>query len=434
MKYIFVPEDTYSVNSPIKRLNSNFNDSYTYTKDITISGTKTAEKCISELIQKQVYPISEAGFTYETYLNKNWYTLDHNYTGVVQFISNSSSISSVSNWCVPLQYNKTFYSTYNYPVTRTISLLINSNTLPIYNVDKDINLKVKQGSRLDTIAIPKGNYTWSSFNNIFLSYLSDGAPSAITEYYKIRYFKGQRLIPKSQQTGLWFYSNEDFDKYYGLLHTVITYPESANINTTNKSRRYTVNWPPQYRSLHIPSKYYEASELINYINNNSLYHYTRNNVDSSSVTDFLAKEQNNNLIIYTTDGSQFYITPICYLNTFHETNWSTEHKLCTFNEVNITYTDYEYDCYDTVNIIPTIVNTESIKLTLSATGLPDGLTINTTTGIITGIITPANRYTNYNINITCKFHTFQFSTSFNINIIRNDYNCNVNNNCFIYPE
>lgn len=101
---------------------------------------------------------------------------------------------------------------------------------------------------------------------------------------------------------------------------VYTYPADLNVTT--------INMAPVYRSLHIPEGYYTAEEFVNYINTHSEYHYTQAGVDTLSYTQFLAKIVDNDIIIYTDDGTEFFINPICKMNTYQESNFASEHRLC----------------------------------------------------------------------------------------------------------
>ena len=91
----------------------------------------------------------------------------------------------------------------------------------------------------------------------------------------------------------------------------------------------------------------------------------------------------NDIVIYTTDGTEFFINPVCHLNTYQETNYASEHRLCPVTDCIEYHLEDRYFTDTIINNIPVINGNVG---TLTATGLPNGLTFNSTTGAITGVI------------------------------------------------
>ena len=135
---------------------------------------------------------------------------------------------------------------------------------------------------------------------------------------------------------------------------IYTYPANHGINTMTQSKKFCANMSPVYRSLHIPEGNYTVEDFIDYINNNSEYNYTRAGTDSLSYTQFLAKIVDNDIVIYTDDGTEFFINPICKMNTYKETNFASEHKLCSILQikVNITQENTIRYNFDTISVSP----------------------------------------------------------------------------------
>ncbi|MBR2022245.1 MAG: putative Ig domain-containing protein, partial [Mycoplasmataceae bacterium] len=266
------------------------------------------------------------------------------------------------------------------------------------------------------------NHTYSSIDNIIYNFIKNNS-DRFDNFYKNLYFKYTRYI-HSHSSSIIFKDNDDFNKYYGLLHMITTHPTSPIDTTTNK-RKFPTNSPPVYRSLHIPEGYYSADGLVNYINNNSEYHYTQGGVDSYSYTQFLAKVVDNDIVIYTTDGTDFFINPICHLNKYQETNFASEHRLCAVNEGYEINTEYLYG--ETINIQPYFTHSLS---NFSATGLPTGLNINAD-GSISGSPTSTGTFeitvTAYDANNNEYIFTLPEITIISNTFYYNDY-CNATHN------
>ena len=169
----------------------------------------------------------------------------------------------------------------------------------------------------------------------------------------------------------------------------------------------------------------QLNGLVNYINNNSEYHYTQGGVDSYSYTQFLAKVVDNDIVIYTTDGTDFFINPICHLNKYQETNFASEHRLCAVNEGYEINTEYLYG--ETINIQPYFTHSLS---NFSATGLPTGLNINAD-GSISGSPTSTGTFeitvTAYDANNNEYIFTLPEITIISNTFYYNDY-CNATHN------
>ena len=330
---------------------------------------------------------------YVIYNNQNYITFD-TYDCHFYLYSNVDVNNIINSWMYPLYGNNLYTNTNNFPKTDTISIIINSNTLPVYNIENDITVSYIMNSTSGTITIPAGKHSYSTVNDIFkeknINTISD-----VNQYKYIQYFMNSRLIYDGDQS-LIFVNNEEFDKYYGLLHMIMTYP--ANTELIGVGRKFSNNMAPVYRSLHIPEGKYLPNDFVNYIKENSEYHYERNGVQSLSYTQFLAKIVDNDIVIYTTDGTEFFINPICKMNTYQETNFASEHKLCPCSEgIKWDNLNKRYFIGDTVNITGTLVGPFE---GLSATGLPDGLSFDPVTCSITGTISKDNKVGEYTITIS----------------------------------
>lgn len=362
MNCIIVPEDTYTVSSggyKIKYRNVYNNISYE-------SETNTSEYFISKYINniKSSLSLNEGCYTYN--YNQNYMTIDY-YDNDTQknlfLLSTTAGLATENYWMYPLSPDGRALNTMNFPVTRTISIVINSNTLPVYNIPNDITLGMDVIGSYKELTIPAGDYTYSTMNDLIYNFVNtfNNDCSKYLYYVNAEHFEYSRLtsrdeINETEYTGasLVIHNNDEFNKYYGLLHMIYTYPENHSITTTNESRRFSANMPPVYRSLHIPEGEYTVEDFINYINNNSEYHYTCNGVNTYSYTQFLAKVVDNDIVIYTDDGTEFFINPICKMNTYKETNFASEHKLCSISHIKvyiIQENTIKYN-FDTIKVSP----------------------------------------------------------------------------------
>ena len=161
--------------------------------------------------------------------------------------------------------------------------------------------------------------------------------------------------------------------------------------------------PPVYRSLNIPTGFYTPEELVNYINTHSEYHYTQAGVDSLSYTQFLAKIVDNDIVIYTDDGTEFFINPICKMNKYQESNFASEHRLCPIDYIPYYTNSLIVKQGDQINIsadklkIKLSDNTIATNYTITCKSLPNGLTWSN--NILTGKLNQTGIFTvNFNIN------------------------------------
>ena len=199
---------------------------------------------------------------------------------------------------------------------------------------------------------------------------------------------------------------------------LITYPDSINFDTASSVKPYSCNMAPVYRSLHIPEGNYTVNGLVDYINTNSSYSYNINGNSSLSYTQFLAKVVDNDIVIYTNDNTEFFINPICTINKYKEDNWSKEHKLCSFEEKIIYDIKPSYYKGQSIYLVPKFNLTN-----VSAVNLPDGLTINSDTGVISGTFI---KHGDYNCEISCSEFIGTFTLRFKCNhkckLILNKFN------------
>ncbi len=391
---------------------------YYYNKNTSIilgGGELTQQQClnnykqmINQVINSKIHILKYENMNYLSY---TYYSYD-SYKKNLIFNSSTNVISGVNRWMYPLSNIFKYVNTYNFPITRTISIIINSNTLPVYTIPEiTVDLEYK-GSKKQLI-IPEGSYNYSSFNQIFIDYFHKifYATDKFTNYLDIPYFEYTRYII-SQTGSLIIRDNSELNKYYGLLHMIYTIPNSVNFNTTKSIYKFPSNMAPVYRSLSIPDGTYTPYELIDYVNTNSSYSYNMNGVSSLSYTQFLAKVVDNDVVIYTNDNTEFFINPICSINKYKESDWSKEHKLCSCPYEILSYkTENKYFLNQEISLSP--VNPDNLK-NFSATNLPNGLTIDANSGVISGIISTENLYKKYNIVVTSGI----ISTNVNMNIIK----------------
>ena len=413
MKYLTVPEDVYTISAgSYKFLNSYLGINKVISYD---SETNTSENFLIKLVNSIT---SNLNFKYNIYSNQNYYTFDfyqyeNNNSHIFSLMSNTANISINNNWMYPLENKYLHINTYNFPITRTISIIINSNTLPIYSIP-EITVDLEYSGSKKQLIIPSGTYNYSSFNQIFFNFFKKYS-GKFTNYLNISYFEYTRYIPGGS---IIIRDNIELNKYYGLLHMLITYPNNVNFDTSTSVKKFSCNMPPVYRSLHIPEGNYTVNGLVDYINTHSSYSYNINGVSSLSYTQFLAKVVDNDVIIYTNDNTEFFINPICSINKYKENNWSKEHKLCSFEEKIIYDIKPLYYKGQSIYLVPKFNLTN-----VSAVNLPDGLTINSDTGVISGTFT---KHGNYNCEISCSEFIGTFTLRFKCNhkckIILNKFN------------
>ena len=155
-------------------------------------------------------------FSVLSYENNNY--LSYTFSGIsFTVMSSTNNIGGVNRWVYPL-YNGYFYiNTLNIPITKTISIIINSNTLPVYTIP-NITLDIELLGSEKQLIIPAGTYNYSSFNQLFINYTNNyfNATGIVTNFLDIPYFDYTRLIVQS--TGSFIIrNNNELNKYYGLL-------------------------------------------------------------------------------------------------------------------------------------------------------------------------------------------------------------------------
>ena len=414
MKYIVnVPEDVYTISAGSYRLlNSHMgiNKVMNYNKE-----TNTSENFLKKLVN--FIQVNTNYFKEDTYINQNYYTynfIDSSTPKIISLMSNTNVMSLNNNWMYPLENNYFHINTYNFPITRTISIIINSNTLPVYTIP-EITVDLEYSGSKKQLIIPEGSYSYSSFNNVFYNYFKSISNSSnkFTNFLGIPYFEYTRyIIPNAS---IIIRNNSELNKYYGLLHMIYTIPDSVNFDTNIDSYKFPCNAAPVYRSLHILEGTYTANELVDYINTNSSYSYNLNGIPSLSYTQFLAKVVDNDIVIYTNDNTEFFINPICKLNQYKESNWSNEHKLCALEEELLYDIKPQYYISQSVYLVPKYDYTN-----FSATNLPDGLTIDANSGVISGTF---SKYGVYDCKISCSDGTFtlKFKCNYKHKILNNKF-------------
>ena len=413
MKYIVnVPEDVYTISAGSYRLNGPGSKKVMYYN----KETNTSENFLKKLVN--FIQVNTNYFKEDTYINQNYYTynfIDSNTTpNIVSLISYSKVISINNHWMYPLENKYLHINTFNFPITRTISIIINSNTLPVYTIP-EITVDIEYSGSKKQLIIPEGSYNYSSFNNVFYNYFKKiyYTTDKFTNFFGIPYFEYTRYILPN--TSIIIRNNSELNKYYGLLHMIYTIPDSVNIDTTKDQYKFPCNAAPVYRSLHIPEGTYTANELVDYINTNSSYSYNLNGIPSLSYTQFLAKVVDNDIVIYTNDNTEFFINPICKLNQYKEDYFSNEHKLCALEEELLYDIKPQYYIGQSVYLVPKYDYTN-----FSATNLPDGLTINSDTGVISGTF---SKYGVYDCKISCSDGTFtlRFKCNYKHKILNNKF-------------
>ena len=392
-----------------------YEETIIFTSNLTYilgGGELTQQQCLDNYKQAFNYNASINLNKIKEYENMNF--LSYTFSSKrKEFSINSYTnlITGVNRWMYPLESKYGYINTLNIPITRTISIIINSNTLPVYTIP-EITVDLEYLGSEKQLIIPAGSYNYSSFNQIFFDYFHNifYATNIFNNFLYIPYFDYTRYIV-SQSGSLIIRDNSELNKYYGLLHMIFP-NDNLDIDTTKSTCKFPCNMPPVYRSLSIPDGTYTPYELIDYVNTNSSYSYNLNGIPSLSYTQFLAKVVDNDVVIYTNDNTEFFINPICSINKYKESDWSKEHKLCSCPYGILSYkTENKYYLNQEISISP--VNPDNLT-NFSATNLPNGLTIDANSGVISGIISTDNLYKNYNIVVTSGI----ISTNVNMNIIK----------------
>lgn len=133
--------------------------------------------------------------------------------------------------------------------------------MPEYSINS-IDINVLVNNKLKTLNIPQGIYTFSSFNNIIDNIAYEHRQISSTNpnltLYRINGYGG------TTNNGLIYFNNEEFDKYFGVLHTINTYSDTNYRRNTT----FLCNVNPNFKTLHIDEGFYTPSDFVNIINNN----------------------------------------------------------------------------------------------------------------------------------------------------------------------
>ena len=139
MKYVInVPEDVYTISAGSYRLFGSIRKNIKYNKE-----TNTSENFLKKLVNS--IQVNTNYFKEDTYINQNYYTynfIDSSTPNIISLISNTKVMSHNNHWMYPLENMYRHINTYNFPITRTISIIINSNTLPVYTMTPSADFSI----------------------------------------------------------------------------------------------------------------------------------------------------------------------------------------------------------------------------------------------------------------------------------------------------
>ena len=166
-----------------------------YDKTISYSAsTNTSEGFIDDLIDSVSKETDNTVFN--TYKNQNYTTLDWYDNGNhFSLVSNTANLSTENYWMYPVVNEFKHINTYNFPVTRTISIIINSNTLPVYTIPNDIILGMDVYGSYKELTIPAGDHTYSTIDDLIYNFIANNS-DRLTQYLNLPYFRYTRLIAK----------------------------------------------------------------------------------------------------------------------------------------------------------------------------------------------------------------------------------------------
>lgn len=152
----------------------------------------------------------------------------------------------------------TYFDNFIFPIVNTISIY--TTHMSEYSINS-IDMNVLVNNNLTTLNIPQGVYTFSSFNNIIRNVAAGYQHMSSTNPNLTIYrFYGNGTT----NHGLIYFNNEEFDKYFGVLHTINTYSDTNYRQDTT----FLCNVNPNFKTLHIDEGFYTPSDLVNIINNN----------------------------------------------------------------------------------------------------------------------------------------------------------------------
>ena len=334
---VVVPKDTLLWNNQDMQL---IGDDHTLLKTINIP-YKTA---LSDIILQNVHQTSL--YNLGTKHHQNYFTC--------YSTSNTNNISSIygpvynpclssktvinSNICYT-QYSYAYMSSYNFPYTRSITLYMSSTQLSVYVIPSDFDIEIYESSTntTHTITIKQGEYTTSTFHNLFYDSISAAISMYRNEiiYTSNKYYNTLRYICIARSGYFKIISNNNFDMLFGRLHCFHSYDRTYPLEFV----RFVASAYPTVRSLHIPEGIYTADQLVNYINNN--------NVDSDSLPYTMFTAESNNNTIYIHADKPFIFNPAM---TFHNdttdlsTTFATSHTLAVIPQqretFNITFNNH----------------------------------------------------------------------------------------------
>ena len=229
-----------------------------------------------------------------------------------------------------------YEGTYTFPLTKSITLYMSLNDLPVFTIPETfqmscVNVGINQQPR--EFLIYKGDYTASSFHNLFVTSL-DSVVKMSSSNISItnKYIRNIRIVPSS--SSLVLYGQSGFINLYGRLHTFATYRSQGDISFL----RFPTSIYPTVRSLHVPEGIYTADQLVKYIN--------KNNIDSDGLKYTMFTAESNNNAIYIKADKPFIFNPAMTLQnstTDLSTTFATSHILSVIQQqretFDITFTD-----------------------------------------------------------------------------------------------
>lgn len=327
---VVVPKDTLLWNNQDMQL---IGDDHTLLKTINIP-YKTA---LSDIILQNVHQTSLYNLGtkhhqnyFTCYSTSNTNNISSSYAPVYNPCLSSKTVIN-SNICYT-QYSYAYMSSYNFPYTRSITLYMSSTQLSVYVIPSDFDIEIYESSTntTHTITIKQGEYTTSTFHNLFYDSISAAISMYRNEiiYTSNKYYNTVRYICNARSGYFKIISNNNFDMLFGRLHCFHSYDRNYPLEFV----RFVASAYPTVRSLHIPEGIYTADQLVNYINNN--------NVDSDGLPYTMFTAESNNNTIYIHADKPFIFNPAM---TFHNdttdlsTTFATSHTLAVIPQQRETF-------------------------------------------------------------------------------------------------
>lgn len=240
--------------------------------------------------------------------------------------STTSGVNSNICWASQVY---TYQGTYTFPLTKSITMYMTLNDLPVFTIPETFQMRcVNTGSPTTSFPIYKGDYTASSFHNLFITSLDSVIKMSPSNHISItnKYITNIRISPSTNSLVLFGLSG--FTNLYGRLHTFATYKSQNDISLL----RFPTSIYPTVRSLHIPEGIYTSDQLVNYINNN--------NVDSDGLPYTMFTAESNNNTIYIHADKPFIFNPVMTLHndtTDLSTTFATSHTLAVIPQQRETF-------------------------------------------------------------------------------------------------